>query len=418
MKAVKEMDAPYDLAALAPHARLLLKLMQRDDVRPALGGESAVLDDRAGRERFVRLAMEHGVHGLAVSALVRSPLMEDLSHDARRDLTTSWARLRRQAALWDIERDRLLSVLAREGLDPVVLKGAALRETVYAEPAERSMGDLDLLLPAEQIDAARIALERVGYRAGGDQVLAAYRRHHFHVPLTHANGFVVEIHWALSRPALGFTLDERAFLSRALVRPRPAGRPLKVPSPEDMILHLASQNEEDAFGRLRRIADIDRVVAGTPRLDWAYVVEEARRGGVQTFAALSLRIAQLLLGTTVSDGIVNRLAPSLLSRVNLALLRPVAWALSEPGKRPAAGADVLLFWTTMDWRSRLHRYRVVVWPEADPMAWVYERRVQGERASARIGPLAKVAGYQLWMYARGAWAALTPSGRRSFAFWP
>jgi len=417
-EAVKKRGVVSDPGPLAPPERLLVKLAGRDGVRASLADDRAVIEDPSTRARLIRLAMEHGIHGLVLRALVRSPLMGTLSLEIAQELTVEWNRLRRQAALWDLERDRLLSRLEREGLTPVILKGGALRETAYGEPAERSLGDLDLLVSPAQLEQAQAALERAGYRTvGTEAMIEAYRLHHFDIPFAHANGFVVEIHWALSRARLGFQLDERAFLSRAVSRPRASGVALRVPSAEDMILHLASQNEEDAFGRLRRLVDLDRVVASTPQLDWAYLGEAARQGGVQTFTALSLRLAQLILDTPLPVGFVEGLAPSRLSRLNLTLLRPVSWVISEPARRSAAAGEVLLFWTTVGWRNRLRRYLVVAWPEADPLAWMWERPAQNRRPPRRVWPLVKLVGYQLLVYGRGLAAALTTSGRRHLRFW-
>jgi hypothetical protein len=251
-------------------------------------------------------------------------------------------------------------------------------------------------------------------------MLEAYRHHHFHFPLAHPNGFVVEIHWALSRPAVGFHLDERAFLGRALERTRPEGVTLRVPSAEDMILHLATQNKEDAFGRFRRLVDLDRVVACTPGLDWAYLREAALRGGAQALLALSLRLVQLLLGTRLPTGFVESLALSRLCRLcrlNLTMLRPVRWVISEPARRHAVAAEVLLYWTTVGWRNRLRHCMVVAWPEADPLAWMWQSQRQDRRWPRRVWPLVKVAGYQVWVYSLGLTAMVTALGRRRCLFW-
>ena len=407
-----------DLGQLAPHERVLVRLVQREGVRAPLEEDRAVVEDPGARAHLVRLAKQQGVHGLAVSALVGSPLMAALSADVAREIMAAWSHLRRQAAVWDMERDRLLSRLDAAGLTPLILKGAALRETVYGEPAERSMGDLDLLLPPGQFEPARAVLEGLGYRSTGtDEAVEAYRLHHFHLPLAHPNGFVAEIHWALSRPGVGFRLDEQAFLARALTRPRAGGGALRVPSAEDMILHLASQNQEDAFGRWRRLVDLDRVVASAGDLDWAYLREASQRGDTQALVALSLRLSQLLLGTRLPTGFVESLALSRLCRLNLAMLRPVEWVISEPARRRDVGADALLFWTTVGWRERLRLCVVKAWPQADPLAWMWRGEGEDRRQAGRIRPLVKLTVYQIWIWSRGLLAILTRSGRRRWWFW-
>ena len=407
---------------LAPQERLLVELSRRDEVRGGLADARALLEDPTSRGRLLHRAREHAVEGLVLSVLLRSPLARELSDATSRELLGSWNHLRRQAAVWDLERDRLLSRLSCAGLSPVLLKGAALRETLYAEPAERWLCDLDLLLPAGELDAARVALIEVGYSdIGGAELHEAYRRHHFHDRLEHPNGFVVELHWALSRPGAEPRLDERAFLTRATERLRPGGQALRVPSTEDMILHLASQNAEDTFGRLSRLVDLDRLVSAAPALDWAYLRETARTSGAKNFLALALRLAERLLETPIPPGFIESLADSPLTRLSLALLDPVPWALRSREHERNLTATALKFWVTAGWPRRLRR--LTARPQLDPLAWVWlghggaDGSGEGGRMASPFTPLLKLFGYQLWVYARGLLSVLTPSGRRRLRFW-
>ena len=112
------------LAELPPVGRLLVTLTQRREIRAPLDDEGMLLEERAFRERFFQLAMRHGVQGLVLSAIVRTSLMQSLSAEVVDEFMVSFARLRRQAIVWNMERDRLLSSLERKGLIPIVLKVA------------------------------------------------------------------------------------------------------------------------------------------------------------------------------------------------------------------------------------------------------------------------------------------------------
>ena len=58
----------------------------------------------------------------------------------------------------------VLSALAKRGIHPLLMKGAALAYSHYAEPYLRPRGDSDFLLPKEQIEPARLVLSTMGYR--------------------------------------------------------------------------------------------------------------------------------------------------------------------------------------------------------------------------------------------------------------
>jgi uncharacterized protein YciU (UPF0263 family) len=269
-------------------------------------------------------------------------------------------------------------------------------------------------VPLDQLEPAQAILVSLGYQSiGAAQMIEAYRRHHFHIGFRHQNGFIVELHWALSRRG-SFDLDTRMVLSRAHTTQRANLPPLRLPSAEDILMHMATQNDEDAFGRLRRLVDLDRIVASTPELDWAYLREAAQRGGAQAFLGLSLRLAELLLNTPLPSGFIDGLRLSRLCRGNLALLRPAAWVLTEPEQRREPAAHLLLIWTTVGWRRRLRRCRVAVQPHADPLAWLW---LGPARSSGILRALITIGAYQIWVYARGVRALLSVTGRQGLALW-
>jgi hypothetical protein len=411
------------LRGFTTHERLLVELARRDVVRGPLDGDVPTLEEPVTRARFTRLAMQHHIQGLVISALLRSPVAPRLSPEVAREYQASWHRLRRQAVIWDLERDRLLGRMDEEGLTPIILKGGALRDRIYTEPAERSLGDLDLLLPPDQLEPAYAVLDLLGYRAvGTDELREAYRRHHFHLRFAHPNGFIVEIHWALSRHGISFQLDTRALLARAVPTRMAGGHTLRIPSAEDMLLHMASQNEEDAFARFGRLVDLDRVVAATTSLDWAYLQAAARTAGMEVLLGLSLRLAEVLLRTPVPTGFIDGLGLPPSCRVSLALLHPVSFVVSEPAQRHMGPAELLLVWTTAGSRNRLRRAWTAVRPEADPFMRVYLSQADDQPKETRDHPgslrrLVALACWQAWVCLRGLGAMLTSAGRRRLRFW-
>src|SRR5262245_48292148 len=58
---------------------------------------------------------------------------------------------------------QVLGALAAAGLEPIVLKGAALAYTAYPEPAQRTLSDVDLLLSEDELPLASAALAEAGF---------------------------------------------------------------------------------------------------------------------------------------------------------------------------------------------------------------------------------------------------------------
>lgn len=409
------------LGHLPPHERLLVSLTQRTEVRDSIEDASIVLAPPADRARFLRLARELGVEGLVLSALRKSSANYQLAADAGQELEARWNRLRMQAVLWDLERERILHALHRQGISPVLLKGSALREVVYDDATERSMGDLDVLVAPLEIDPTLSVLRGAGYTSGPEEVMEAYRRHHFHYQLYHPRGFIVELHWALSEPPPHPGLNTEAFLARATTALRGSNPPVRVPSPEDLVLHVVSQNADDAFGLLRRVADLDRILVQSPQLDWTYVARAAKDAGLDIVLAVSLRLSELMLHTKVPVRLAAGLGLPRTARINIALLQPVSWVVSRPADRRHAAVEALRIWSTTLWS---HRRQLLISTArgSDPLTAALagtraSREGTWRSAGAALLRLANLALYQLQVYSRSGLAVVTPSGRSRLRFW-
>lgn len=400
--------------------RLLLKLARRAAEPSLYAGEIEILTQDSLQESFFALAARQGVQGLVLSKLSdpqRAPFVP------ARLAERAWGSLRGlqlEAVLWDLERDRLVACLGEAGLSPVVLKGAALRQTAYSQSAERPVADLDLLVAEGELDAAIAALRTVGYTSPGpEEAVSGYREHHYHVRLVNENGFIVELHWGLIRPGRPFTLDAAAFLRRSIVHRRSKGPDLRVPTPEDMILHMTSQNLEGFF-RLGRLVDIDRVVHESAALDWDYLRSASRAGGLEVALALTLQLCRLLLGTPVPEGYIDRLGVPFTARVHLALMRPARWPFAESPGRVAAN-QLRQLWCVGDWRARLKLISEMLEGKDDPLRWLWEGEAHAlTRPPAPfegLASLVKLAGYQAWLYGAAALAAVGPRGRSKLRFW-
>lgn len=401
-------------AALPPVHALLLRACRRSPPPLVRGDLSRLADDRF-RAALRDLADSHRVTGLALATLARDAAFESLRPDAREDLRTALAAVGARAERQDRELPRLLAVLRVGGLDPLVLKGPALRRTVYESPVERRFGDFDLLLPRDQIDRALALAADAGYRFPfSDARLAGYRNRHFHVIVRHPERFVAELHWALSPPASPFQLDAAAFERRAVRVAGPDGTPMRVPCAEHLLLHMAHEHLlRDSFSRLVRVVDVDRIVAASPALDWDEVVRSARRVGLASLVGLSLDLATELLGTELPPGVRRALRPPVLTRVHTSLVRPARGLLEQRLANPSVRTS-LLFWLAPGWRSRAQLLARLLSGREHAEQWIFgEERVPAGSEALLVGVKMglRAAGYHAALYGR-ALAALGSRGAR------
>lgn len=351
-------------------------------------------------ERLLEMASRRSVTGLVLSALLDAGL--ELSGPLREQLRTLWSGHRRRARVWLIERDRVTRVLSEAGVEPVVLKGAALSTEWYGEPAHREFGDIDLLVEGQRLPEALSVLQRAGYSLTGDEeVTASYRKHHFHYRLTHPTGFIVELHWGLTRPGALFPLAPEPLFRSAR---RVEGRPFRIPSPEHMLLHCVHQSLGTGWVQLRRLVDVDRVVGGSPAPDGARLADETERPGLGAAVWLALTMSRSLLGSRVESLLVPRLQPGRATRMHLELLDVAGAAFDERHEEKVALSHLLRFWLLPSARTRLRFLADLGSGEEDPLAFLWEKaeatRPSGDGAAGwkGLGRLTKLASAQLMVY--------------------
>jgi len=93
-----------------------------------------------------------------------------------------------------------LLALQAEGIEALVLKGAALANTVYPRPGLRPMRDIDILVPRARVIRAQQVLRELGFEADVPQADELAASHQLPVAQRVANGLTVSIelhHWLL-----------------------------------------------------------------------------------------------------------------------------------------------------------------------------------------------------------------------------
>jgi hypothetical protein len=163
------------------------------------------------------LAYLRGESGFAVASMPRpvidraiesglGPILARISRDSKQ---------RRSAIIDEIEASdltarvitggrydalkRILGDAAEAGCHPALLKGCSTAVRYYAEPHLRTMGDIDLLVRAEEAPALERVCTAAGFERSAPGVASSrYEHHHHGVPLRHpVSGIWVEIHTRL-----------------------------------------------------------------------------------------------------------------------------------------------------------------------------------------------------------------------------
>jgi hypothetical protein len=216
---------------------------------------------------------------------------------------------------------RVVDTLDGVGVPVMLLKGAALVDTVYDDPAQREMLDLDLLVPRDRLPDANAALATLGYRplpADGDRGNTTgevhVSAHHDPALVGEEQVVAVELHHHIAIDGEGSAFEIEGIWQRARKAP---GRSHLLPAPEDLLSHVCfhftrnrlggSYRRRNTGGALGQISDIARLVEREP-IDWDALAAAARGYRLDTRVFLGLFAAREL-GVTVPESALARLQP-------------------------------------------------------------------------------------------------------------
>ena len=213
---------------------------------------------------------------------------------------------------------RVVEQLDDAGVTPVALKGIALLHGVYDDLAARTMNDIDVWIPAEQVATALDALRPMGFLRNGEKAarpddLQALSHGEIQLLSAEYPRNLIELQrspfagWWMLRAA---NIDHVRLFSETVAAPDGNARQL---SPEDNILHFATHTvitHQVSLYALR--AFVDTRSLSEARLDWQKLTARARRWRLAPILWLHLWLTEQTVG--LPDG-----------RDAIAALRPPRW---------------------------------------------------------------------------------------------
>lgn len=286
-----------------------------------------------------------------------------------------------------------LDALRREGIETLLLKGAALAIATYERPALRPFGDVDVLVSPDAAPRAHAVLERLGWTPF--RTLAPTLRAALHgLGYTDAHGATLDLHAYALVECCAPGIDT-GFWSRS-ESVQIGGVDARVLSPADQLLHVCTHGLRfhgiptshwmaDATMILRRAANA---------LDWRVFVEDARA------RRITFQIDRAL------DALDPEYAPVPAHvRADLRASSPTWWERVEyrAKRRPTRPAAVVQSWCTE------HRSRTLA-PNVSVGATTRLQAAAGAASSSQLAARAALAFVGLGR--RGSSRAFDAYGRR------
>lgn len=249
--------------------------------------------------RLFALADEHGVQPLLYQSLSR--LEGAVPADEFRSLQHSCQTNLHKALLLSRELIRIVEHLSALGIEVMPYKGPALAEVLYADIALRKAGDIDLLVHPQDLPRIRDAVRELGYTPH-DHFSAREERAYLKSGYEYAfDGLagpnLLELQWAIQPRFYAVDFDMDGLFQRAATI-TVAGRPMKTPSPADLLLTLSLHAAKHVWRRLAWLCDIAQLIS-LPNLDWDWIGSQAEDLGILRILHVTLLAAKQLLRASI-----------------------------------------------------------------------------------------------------------------------
>lgn len=277
---------------------LLVSAMRRDQ---------AGLADLAARmgpgdwQQFAQLAIvRHRVVPLIAPALKQLDMPAEIHGYLDAELKRNAMRVLTHMA----ETKRVLDGMGAAGIPGVVLKGWPLALDAYGNPSARHAGDIDLMIPPDQIDPALQVMGTLGYapsaqnakkRLRGRMGTGILRAETKDIELNNPDvGIALEMHWQpfAYRAWSGDLTDP----STQRVLQTPAG-PVRVLGEVQNLSYLTTHGALHLWARLKWLADIAALAHARGASGLEADMQAVRSTSFNRPVALGLRLASEVLGS-------------------------------------------------------------------------------------------------------------------------
>ena len=223
------------------------------------------------------------------------------------------------------ELDTVAGVLEQKSIPLAALKNSGITRHLYKYPGASPMGDVDVVISADDFFAAHKIMISLGYKLKfrnefeEDDIQAAFAGGGAEYSKTLDNGehLWFELQW---RPVAGKWIrpEQEPKASDLLARAiREDDTPALLLAPEDNLLQVCLHTAKHSFVRapgFRLHVDVERIVEAQ-EIDWDAFTLTAQEMNVRTPVYFSLFMAKALLGSNIPDFVLERLRPSLVKRM-------------------------------------------------------------------------------------------------------
>lgn len=287
----------------------LLRIIARVELTP---GEQKLLQELAGGaldwEYLLSMAGWHGLEPLLflhlnehAAGVAPAESMHALREDCRR--------IARRNLILATKLQGISAHLRARKVEHIVFKGPLLAEVYYGDWSLRVSYDLDLIVPPEQLVAARDALGEIGFsdknRYSEAQQSASFR-YGFEHPFIAEDGTNLDVHWRVVPKFMSRSLDmagiwQRVTMARLLDCDMPTF------CPEDLLLALCLHAGQHEWVQISHFCDLAQLLLVHPQMDWDIVRSHLGDSNTKRIVSVSLYLLRQHWDAALPESMMTRI---------------------------------------------------------------------------------------------------------------
>jgi hypothetical protein len=273
-------------------------------------GERDVAESAPWWSAVTALATDHGLRP-ALSGLLSAWHWKGVPDGVRRELEDfqRWHLVRTLDIAHQLAG--LAQDLRAQGIPFALFKGAALSVQLYGRLAAREYNDLDLIVPARDVERAEALLLDGGYRPAfaEPRFRRFFQGHQGQTAFHRPDAVGLDLHWTFSGSFLPFPLHSGEIWDR-LATVSIGGVDVPTLAPDDTVLVLAGHGTKEGWRSLMWLRDFALAVERWRDLDWVGLHRRARRNGCGDSVLLACALAERVLATPVPRALAPAVAGS------------------------------------------------------------------------------------------------------------
>ncbi|WP_459501934.1 nucleotidyltransferase domain-containing protein [Bacillus sp. C1] len=286
-----------NLSHLPKELKLLLEIIKKEDKELQTIPKDWFID--IDWNKFLKLALHHRMYAFIYTKM-KNIDKQRIPSQVVQVLSTYFKRNTFHMLHLSGEMGKVSKLFAENQLRLLFLKGPILGIDLYGDISLRTSGDLDVLVPMDDLEKVNELLVKNGYVKEEDfpTVMNEWKWRRHHTTYMHPVSKVkLEIHWRL-HPGPGKEPKFDELWGRKRMSPI-TNYPVYFLGREDLLMFLVCHGARHGWSRLRWLADIDRIVR--QEVDWKELNVLLKKYQCKHLVGQALILSSQLLNTPITE---------------------------------------------------------------------------------------------------------------------